>query len=174
MNDLLFDIPIYLRSCKEYESERQRAENRMKDSWGGEYALGKKIKIKWPPWEYNDIIGYYKIIINSSADPGGSINGVRVEKYIAINKRIVRNPNPRNVKIWLSDPWFHKKLFVYYDQEHDLKNTLLKLLDDLYEDVTKGKRKSKRYYIAVEYYKNLIECLDFKKYQLILRGKNNA
>ena len=174
MNDLIFDIPIYLRSHEKYENERQKAENKMKESWGGEYALGKKIEIKWPPWRYNDIIGYYKIIINPSPDAGGSINGVRVEKYMATNKRIVRDPNQRKVKIWLNDPWFHKKLSVYYNQEYDLKNTLLKVLGDLYEDVTKGKRKAKRYYIDVEYYKNLIESLDFKKYQLMLRAKNNA
>lgn len=173
MNDLLFDIPIYLRSHEKFDNDRQDAENKMKESWGGEYALGKKISIKWPPWEYNDIIGYYKIIINSSAYPGGSVNGVRVEKYFAINKSIGKNPIPRNVKIWLKDSWFHKQLSVYYDQGHDFKNTLLKVLDDLY-DVTKGKRKTKRYYIDVEYYKNLIECLDFNKYQQILRAKNGA
>jgi hypothetical protein len=140
MNDLLFDIPIYLRSCENYENERQRAENKMKE-W--KYALGKKIEIKWPPWRYNDIIGYYQIIVNSSADPGGTVNGVRVEKYIASNKRIVRDPNQRKVKIWLIDPWFHKKLSVYYNRGHDLKTILLKVLDDLYKDVTKGKRKAR-------------------------------
>ena len=71
MNDLLFDIPIYLRSHEEFDSERRDAENRLKKSWGGEYALGKKISISWPPWEYSDIIGYYKILINSSANPRG-------------------------------------------------------------------------------------------------------
>ncbi len=172
MNDLLFDIPIYLRSHEKFDSERRDAENRIKKSWGGEYALGKKISISWPPWEYNDIIGYYKILINSSANPGGSVNGIRVEKYMTINKRIVRDPTQRKVKIWLSDPWFHKKLSVYYNAENDVKNILKKLLDDLYEDATKGKGITKKYFIDVEYYKKFVECLDIKKYQQISRGNN--
>ncbi len=165
MDDFLFNIPIYLRSGEEYENERIETENKEKESWGGEYAFDKKIQVKWPPWEYNDIIGYYKIIINSSANPGSSINGIRVEKYTAINKRINRNPNPRKISIFLNDPWFHKKLSTFFDQKNDFKNTLLKVLDNLYDDATKAKRKTKRYYIDIEYYKNLIECIDFNKYK---------
>jgi len=167
VDDLLFDIPIYLRSSEEYENERQQAENREKESFGGDHAFGKRIKIVWPPWEYNDIIGYYKIVINSSANPGGSINGIRVEKYIVNKKRISRHPSQRKV-IMLHDPWFHKQLPAYYDQDHDFKNTLLRVLDELYEALRKRKRKPKRYYIEVEYYKNLIECTDFYKFSKIL------
>ena len=165
MDDLLFNIPIYLRSNKEYENERQKAENKMKESWGSDFALGKKIQIKWPPWEYNDIIGYYKLIINSSRGIHDSINGVTVGKYIAYKKRIFRDPNRRQVKIRLDDPWFHAKLPSYYDTGKNLRNTLLKILDDLYEDVTRHKSKTKKHYIDIEYYKKLIECLNLNKYK---------
>jgi hypothetical protein len=141
MDDFLFDIPIYLRSPEEFENDRQDAENKMKELCGGEYAFGKKIDIKWPPWEYNDVIGYYKIIINSSANPGDHIKGIRVEKYIAKNKRIVRDPKKRKVNICTDDIWYHKQLPVYHNPEHDFKNTLLRVLDNLYDDVTNRKRK---------------------------------
>ncbi len=162
MDDVIFEIPIYLRSSKEYENERLLNENKLKENWGGEYAMGKKIEVRWPPWEYNDIIGYFKIIINSSPNLGGNINGIRVEKYLTDNKRIVRNPNQRRTRIWLSDPWFHKKLSVQNIQGCDTKSTLSKIIDTLYQDLAIVKNKPKKYYIDCKYYQNLIECLDLE------------
>jgi len=168
MDDVLFEMPIYLRSRKQYESERLLAEDKLKETWGGEYAMGKKIEVNWPPWEYNDIIGYFKIIINSSPNPGGNINGIRVEKYFAKSKRIVRNPNQRKTKIWLVDPWFHKKLSVQNIQGCDTKSILLKIIDSLYKDLRKVKNKTKRYYIDCKYFQNSIECLDSKNLEIDL------
>lgn len=167
MDDVIFEVPIFLRSPKEYENERLLDENKLKDSWGGEYdAMGKKIEVRWPPWEYNDIIGYFKIIINSSPNAGGSINGIRVKKYLANAVRIVRNPNQRRTKIWLNDPWFHKKLYIQNIQGCDTKSTLLKIIDSLDRNLSKTKNKTKRYFIDTKYYKNLIECLDLKKFKM--------
>jgi hypothetical protein len=166
MDNVLFEIPIYLRSSTEYEKERLLEENKLKKVWDGEYAMGKKIEVKWAPWEYNDIIGYFKVIINSSSNPGGNINGIRVEKYFAKNKRIIRNPNQRRTKIWLSDPWFHKKLSIHNIQGCDTKQTLLKILESLYQDLSKTKNKTKRYYIDCRYYQNLIGCIDFDKIKM--------
>jgi hypothetical protein len=146
MDDVIFEIPIYLRSSKEYENERLLDENKLKEDWGGEYAMGKKIEVRWPPWEYNDIIGYFKIIINTSPNPGGNINGIRVEKYLAGNKRIVRNPNQRKIRIWLSDPWFHKKLSFQNIQGCDTKSTLSHIIDALYHDLAIVKNKAKILY----------------------------
>ncbi len=160
MDDVLFEIPIYLRSPEEYENERQLEENRLKEAWGGECAMGQKIEVKWPPWEYSDIIGNFKIIINASSNPGGNINGIRVERYFTTSKRIVRNPNQRKTRIWLEDPWFHKKLSLQDIQKCDTKCTLLKIVESLYKGLTAVKSRTKRYYIDCGYYKHLIECLD--------------
>ena len=66
MDHVLFNIPVYLRNPEQYENERIQSENKMKRDWGSEYAMGKKIQMKWPPWEYNDVMGYFRIIICSS------------------------------------------------------------------------------------------------------------
>lgn len=137
----------------------------MKKSWGGDFALGQKIDIKWPPWRYNDIIGYYRIIFESSAGAGGNINGIRVEKYLTSKKKIMRGPNRRKGKIWLDDPWFHKKLSVTNNLGHNLKDIVLKVLDDLNREIKKEKIKTKQYFIDVEYHKTLIACLDIAKCQ---------
>ena len=167
MDNVIFEIPIYLRSSEEYENERLLSEAKLKEDWGGEYAMGKKISVRWPPWEYNDIIGYFKIIINSSPNAGGNINGISVEKYFTNNKRIVRNPNQRKTRIWLNDPWFHKKLHVQNIQGCDTKSTLLKIIDALYQNLALLNNKTKRYYIDIKYYQKLIECLDLERIKQI-------
>lgn len=161
MDDVIFEIPIYLRSSTEYENERKLYENKLKEEWGGEYAMGKKIEVIWPPWEYNDIIGYFKIIMNSSPNPGGNINGIRVEKYFTDNKRIVRDPKQRKTRIWMNDPWYHKKLSFQNIQGYDTKSTLSQIIDALYQALAKNK--NRRYYIDCKYYQNLIECIDLGK-----------
>lgn len=170
MEDVIFEIPIYLRTSKEYENERLLYENKLKKDWGSEHAMGVKIEpIWWPPWEYNDIIGYFKVIVNSSLNQGGDINGIRVEKYFIKNQRIVRDPNNRKAIILLNDPWFHKKLSIQNIQRGNTKSTLLHIINALNQDL-KVKNKSKRYYIDCKYYQNLVECLDIEKLCKMIEG----
>lgn len=172
MDDLLFNIPIYLRSEQRYEDERkqieknqkQKSENLMKETWGRNSTDPFGYEEKWPPWEYNDIIGYYRVIINSSNLIHGTIRGITVEKYFTNYRRIGRRPG-RRVSIWLNDPFYHCKLSAYRNSVGEIKHTLLEILDDLYEDATMQRTESKRYYIDVEYYKRIIECLDIEKFR---------
>lgn len=87
MENQLFIIPIFLRSSRKYEQERINKEKKEIEKWG-QYQLGKRFELNWPPWQYNDILGFFEVLVNSH-------KLLFVHKYSTENKRISRNPNER-------------------------------------------------------------------------------
>jgi len=164
MENCLFTIPIYLRSSEQYETERQKKESELiaKD---GEDEFGRKVELNWPAWEYNDIIGFFEIVIN----PGKIIC---VHRHITNAKRIVRVPTRRNKFIIqhlldLTYTDYAKNLVDYYNNpDIEVKERLSKILDELEKYV-----KKKKYFINIDYFRNLLASLDLEKFIQLQHSK---
>ena len=161
MENQLFIIPIYLRSPKEYDSEMRKKEK------NGAVAFGKIYELNWPPWQYNDIIGYFEICVNSHKI-------ISVIKYWKDCKRINRNPLAKQKGIINMDNDFilttaYQELSEYFDnQELELKNRVLKILEKLDKIV-----KKENHFIDTAYHKNLLENLDIENF-IVSMDYNNT
>lgn len=153
----LFTIPIFLRSKEQYYKERENAENKI-IAERGEFCLnGKRRELWWPPWEVNDIVGYITV------DYGDS-------QYI-INRMLCLNEDDK-LKRLSRDPKCRKKMMLFSDGCWELKKPLSKnisnkeakktLTNALYE--AKNHLPRKEWFINLDYYNNLIYCLDLKKF----------
>ena len=157
MENQLFIIPIFLRSPEQYEQERINKERKEIEKWG-QYQFGKLFEVNWPPWQYNDIIGFFEVLVNPH-------KLLFVHKYRTESRRISRDPNERKKhRIILSHEFTesscYKKLAKYFNNPKlDIKDRILKILGELDNYV-----KRKKHFIDVIYYQNVINCLDIEKY----------
>ncbi len=155
MENQLFVIPIYLRSPEQYGQEKIVQEKKEIDK-GGEVQFGKKFELNWPPWQYNDVIGYFEISVNS-------YKVISVIKYLTESKHISRNPwAKRKHSITLLQGFmfapFYKKISQYFNnQEMELKHRLSNILTELDNIANK-----KNHFIDTEYYKSILEYLDIE------------
>ena len=121
--------------------------------------------MKWPPWQYNDIIGSFEVLVNAH-------KVLFVHKYKTESKRISRNPNERKIHgIILSyeftESSCYKKIIKYFNTSKlELKDRILKILDELDNYV-----KRKNYFIDVVYYQNIINSLDIEKFISVSRSE---
>ena len=153
MENQLFIIPIYLRSPSQYDDERKFIENKEIDK-NGEVQFGKKYELNWPPWQYNDVIGYFEICINSH-------KVISVEKYFTEYKHIPRYPRKSRPITYILDfslsPSYDKLCQYFNNQEMELKQRLANILSELNEIVNRSK-----YFIDISYYNYLLEYLDIE------------
>lgn len=156
---ILFTIPIYLRSEEQYYKERDCIEKKIIENYG-KYSFGRKTEIWWPPWRFNDVIGYLTM----------SLYGMTfvVRRYLVLSKRINRNPISRRKAMITMDPVWDIEEPLPQDQTNESLRNCLKGL--LYE-AKKGFKK-RGYFVDTEYYSNLINCLDIEKYlETYVNGK---
>lgn len=155
MENQLFIIPIYLRSPAQYDSERKIKEKKEIEKYG-EIQFGRKYELNWPHWQYNDIVGYFEICVNS-------YKVISVLKYFTKSKRISRNPNEKKKHeiIYHMDFYFtpfYNKLSQYFNnQEMELKHRIACILNELERFIKKEKR-----FIDIAYYKTLLKHLDIE------------
>jgi hypothetical protein len=137
MGNQLFIIPIYLRSHDQYDQERKINEEKEIIKYG-EVQFGKKYELNWPPWQYNDVIGYFVIFVNSH-------KVISVIKYLTESKRISRNPNERkrhpiiNRFDFTLSPSYNKLCQYFNNQEMELKQRVAHILDEVNETVNQEK-----------------------------------
>lgn len=159
MENQLFIIPIYLRSPSQYEMEGKIKEKNEIRKYGA-IQFGKKYKLNWPPWQYNDVIGYFEILVNSH-------KVISVTKYLTESKRISRNPNEKKKHAiafqfdFTLTPSYNKLIQYFNNQEIELKQRIKQILNELNKVVKKEK-----HFIDIAYYKNLLEYLDIEGFIL--------
>ena len=157
MENQLFIIPIFLRSPEQYEQERINKEKGEIEKWG-QYRFDKPFELNWPPWQYNDIIGFFQVLVNSH-------KLLFVHNYKTESKKISRNPNERKkYKIIISHEFTespcYENLSKYFNNPRmGLKHRILKTLDEL-----NNYAKEKKNYIDVYYYKNVIKSIDIEEF----------
>ena len=143
MENQLFIIPIYFRSPERYDKDRKFEENKEIEK-NGEIQFGRKYELNWPPWQYNDVIGYFEICINSH-------KVISVIKYFTEYKRISKYPR-RNRPITFSydftlSPSYDKLCQYFNNQEMELKQRVANILSELNEIVNRSK-----HFIDISYY----------------------
>jgi hypothetical protein len=155
MENQLFIIPIYLRSPSQYEMEAKIKEQNEIEKYGA-IQFGRKYKLNWPLWQYNDVIGYFDILVNSH-------KVISVTKYLTESKRISRNPNERKKHAialqfdFSLTPSYNKLVQYFNNQEIELKQRIKQILNDLNKIVNKEK-----HFIDISYYNNLLDYLDIE------------
>ncbi len=97
---MLFTILVHLRSEREYYDEEPQA----KDIGGGtsevlgpsgvegyvhfpRVELELRAKDKWPPWRYNDIVGYLEVVCDASGTVKAYLYAVDAKR---VSRRLVR------------------------------------------------------------------------------------
>ncbi|HLF86469.1 MAG TPA: hypothetical protein VI584_05250 [Nitrospiria bacterium] len=151
LSEAIFTIPIYLRSETQYYKEKDSYEKSEIEKYG-EYQFGNKVKVWWPPWWFNDIIGYLTIHKYGMS--------FLVYRYFTQSKRIIRDPRSRRKISIARDPeWELNEPFPQNQTEVSLKECLMNLLCKAEKDL-----KKRNYYINTEYYCNLISCLEIEKF----------
>lgn len=159
MEDQLFIIPIYLRSPVQYDQERRKKEQIEIRKYGND-QFGRTHRLDWPPWKYNDIIGYFEICVNSHKI-------ISVTKYVIECKRKSRNPwNKRNHAIIIDSEFmntpFYEKLTTYYSNQNiNLKHRIAVILNEIDNEMKKGK-----HFIDIEYYRRFLKYLDINGFIL--------
>ena len=156
MESQLFIIPIYLRSPEQYGRERATFERRDIGTWE-EIQFGKRVELIWPPWQFNDIIGFFDISVNPNKI-------ISVIEYKTSAKRISRNPPKNKHGIQMSYNFFnssyYQELSSYFNnQKLDLKSRVSKILDELARYVGE-----KRYFIDLIYYRNILMALEIESF----------
>ena len=155
MENQLFIIPIYLRSPDQYDQEKRIKEKKETEKYG-EVQFRRKYELNWPPWQYNDVIGYFEICVNS-------YKVISVIKYLTEYQRISRNPWAKKkhaitFQMDFTFTPFYQKLSKYFNnQEMELKHRLSNILNELDKVIKKERR-----FIETAYYKNILEYLDIE------------
>lgn len=159
-------FPIFLRSEGEYLKERPK--KTFPESKKGE-------PLHWPPWRFNDIVGYitvnyyeqqfkvfrYLPFVERIRQIRDDYDGKVYLKQVAELKRINRDALSRTKLTLVIDAnWGLEMPILKRHTEEDLKQYLIKLLLQARKDLH-GKRK---WFIDLDYYTNLISCLDIRKY----------
>ena len=161
MENQLFMIPIYLRSPDQYNQEQEKS-NQEKIL---EFQFDKKYELNWPPWQYNDVIGYFEIYVNSH-------KVISVIKYLTENRHISRNPwTKRKYAITLQQDFifthFYQRISQYFNnQEMELKLRVSNILNELDNATKKEKR-----FIDTMYYKSILDYLDIERFISSIEGK---
>ena len=157
MENQLFIIPIYLRSPEQYDQEKSIKEKNEIEKHG-EIQFGRKYELNWPPWQYNDVIGYFEICVNS-------FKVISVIKYLTESQRISRNPWAKKkhaitFQMDFTFTPFYQKLSKYFNnQEMELKHKISNILNELDKVIKKERR-----FIDTAYYKNILEYLDIERF----------
>lgn len=169
MLNILFSIPIYFRTKMKYYNDEKRKINHEKGTLEKFYrdrndVIERQIQqMKFPPWEFNDIIGYIQIYENE-----GYIN---VQELLEIvSKRFYYYPAGRKNRKYISiNPEgisldFEKKcralpIAISKKTTDELRETLINLLFELQE----LKRKEKQY-LYIDNFIRIIHHLDIMKF----------
>jgi len=157
---IIFTIPIYLRSEEQYYKEKNYAEKKAIAKYG-KTLFGKRLEIWWPPWRFNDVIGYLTVNLYESS--------LFVFRYFVQSKRIIRDPMLRRKAIIAMDPEW--ELEMPLPQNHTNESLRYCLINLLYK--AKKDLKKTGYFVDIEYYNNLINCLDIVKYLELLGNETH-
>jgi len=150
-SNIIFTIPIYLRSEEQYYRENECAKKKVIEKYG-DTLFGRKLEIWWPPWRFNDVIGYLTVNLYERS--------LLSFRYFVQSKRIIRDPKLRRKDIIAMDPEWQLEMplpqnFTNKSLRDCLKSLLYKAKKDL---------KNPIYFIDLKYYNKLINCLDILKY----------
>lgn len=169
MQKALLILPIYLRSREQYykcdEKKMQEAKKKYEELFPGKSFNEDNFKER-PPYEFNDIIGYFLI-----SEINGFINVVRLHevnrKTLKRPRRICKSPFERERGILVGDPEgtsldFEKRidlLPISIKKNSNLKKEIVDLIKEL-ERITR----EDGFHLDIAYYLKILDCLDIKKF----------
>lgn len=157
---ILFAIPIYSCAEGQYNRELEVAQKRAEN---GPVLSGEKDEIFWPPWRFNNIVGYLTVHYDGY---------FVVFRYLAFPERYERWGKGRRLRKCKFDPYARKSNRIYMDGTWESEKTVVKRISNkeiricLIELLIDAKKKLPRkdWFVDLEYYKNLTNCLDIKRY----------
>jgi hypothetical protein len=164
---IVFSVPIYLRSYKQYYKEHSNYENKELEkfcSLSGESQNEAKKRVGswleercwWPPWQFNDILGYVVVYYDEYS--------FTAYRYNLDRKRINRDPRKRRGSInfcgkiaqaFAGEPYLDNS----DPTNEELRLGLLDFLSEIEETIHR-----KGWYIDLQYWKNIgasLNCKDF-------------
>lgn len=154
----VFSIPIYLRSGERYYEEHQRYEEKELNkiaSFSGESVskvrerLGVSIDhYWWPPWQFNDIVGFVVVHYDGS---------FYAELYKLGRKRINRDPRHRRGAIKWSGKVGEVPSNIHDPSNESLRCELIELLSQISKYTCK-----KQWYVDIQYWEGIVASLDCK------------
>lgn len=166
MINVLFTIPIYYRSKEKYYGDEQKELEDIKISDKKFYPHNWNTFVrqhKWPPWEFNDIIGYLKIYeIDGLIKVSGSLEKAK--------RRFRKYPGGtvRRHGIW----GYSESTFLDFDKKcttlpiaingknsDELRDELSKLLFELKEI-----KQKKGHFLHIEYCLRILKSLNIKNF----------
>ena len=156
----VFSIPIYLRSRERYYEEHQRYEGKELNkiaSFSGESVskvrerLGVSIEhYWWPPWQFNDVVGYVVIYYDGR---------FYAELWKLDRKRINRDPRHRAGAIKWSGKVGEVPSNIHDPSNESLKCELIELLSQIKRDIRK-----RQWYVDIQYWGDIVASLDCKDF----------
>ena len=157
---ILFTIPIYLCSEVQYNREIELAQKRAENE---PVLSGRKAEIIWPPWRFNNIVGYLTVHYDGY---------FVVFRHLLFSDRYERRGEGRRLRKPQRDPFTRKANRIYLDGNWKFEKTVIKRTSNkelricLIELLIDAKKELPRkdWFVDLEYYKNLINCLNIKRY----------
>jgi hypothetical protein len=168
-----FKLPIYQRSYEEYykgaENDKEKHIKFLESSWGKSYAeipkhatIEMEDRYEWPPWEFNDIIGFVDI----GMDPHDRLTG----NIFLMRKYLPKNHHKNKYRKYLS---LTEKRQIFYlcelssfTVDWHKNNSYVKGISQILEEATriiKKISKTKKYKWLLQTYPFLLGCIDFVK-----------
>ena len=158
---IVFSIPIYLRSGERYYEEHKRYEEKELEwfcSLSGESPDEARKRLGvwweercfWPPWEFNDIVGYTTIYYDGS---------FYAELWKLDRKRINRDPRQRRGSIKWSGKVSEVPSNIHYPSNESLRCELIELLSQIKKYIRK-----RQWYVDIQYWENIVASLDCKDF----------
>lgn len=170
----VFSIPIYLRSPKRYYEEHRNYEEREIEqltSYSGRSVDEEREKLEenpwlydylyfWPPWQFNDIVGYVVIYYDGR---------FYAESCELDRKRINRDPRHRRGSIKMFGRVGEKPSSTYTPTNKSLRFELLELFSQIKYYIGK-----KHWYIEFQYWEDIVASLDCKDFLRQRGASKNA
>ena len=155
----MFSIPIYLRSREQYYKEQKNNKDKYINSFcssSGESPSEAMARVGtwldercfWPPWEFNDIVGYTTIYYDRS---------FYAELWKLDRKRINRDPRHRRGAIKWSGKVGEVPSNIHDPSNESLRCELIELLAQISKYTCK-----KQWYIDIQYWEDIVASLDCK------------
>lgn len=169
MQKALLIIPTYLRSREQYykfdEEKMQKAKEKYEKAFPAKKFNECNFKER-PPYEFNDIIGYFCIY-----EVNGLIKVLRLHEVdrrtLKRPRRICKSPFERERGIFVGDP---EGMALDFENRIDLlpisikKNSNLKKeIVDLIKELERITRED-NFFLDAAYHLKILDCLDIKKF----------
>jgi len=169
----LFNLPIYRRSYDKYDQDAKKdIEKNMKileSSWNKCYkSIPEHIRIEeenryeWPPWEFNDIIGFVDIGMDSHD---------RLTGDIFLMRQFLPKNHPKNryrkyhSTLEKRQVYFFRELTPHKVEWHNNHSYIIGINQLIEEatNITKGLSKTKKHKWVLQKISFSLDCIDFVK-----------